>query len=1161
MRKAKTLFVWFFPIMVALSAAMFAQGTPPLHAELVDLPAYVEGGSLRVDLDPVLSSVPDGAWLQFRRISIAPSTGYDSTTIWLPSSERYFTFTGCHDSVKVGYQVRACLGADTSSWSSVKIVMHDLDNPHSMSGFTALWCASASHVMLVWDQVYDRASGIMEYRIYRRVGGSTMPLVYIDDSEFDLYYDIVHAGDLMRYTWIDDGVDPTYTYHYTIVAVDRVGHYNRRNPVVSQYAGGVDECIPMPPCAPLRSIDRYTQAENVNISINTAVCTPWYDWQYRFRMIDVTDSTDSIITTTGWSYATSVRFDLAECQRYIFQAQCTSSVSGLISSWTHSAGDINTIRDMTGPLCPDSIRAEPRDMGIFVQFWAEDPASLDCGSGFSHFNLYRMTAEDMSALPTLITNIATEGEPFRLRSYPASDSYFYFDDGSSDPVIDLVDRGNYIYFVFAVDSLGYFSSPVCMIFDTATVDKGVLPPMLASLPVWTPGTSVTLSIIDTTHCDITEIMLERSTSSTFEPRLTVATGFMAKEELDPLWEFTGCSGWDTLHFTFNLLDENLYCFRAISKDITGNVSVVSNMVCTNLDNSAPNRVRIESIKSSADSTDKVDITIVWSASTDARSGLAGYKLWRSNTAGTLGDLMATLPVFTHTWVDREPNTSGNWRDNYYTVTSYDILNFEETTGLHQLGFDAGTPPYTPAIDTVYIRRLGSVVRIRVEWTENTPDSYSGTRFFNRFRLEHSADPSWLYTGAPILIDIEDDVAISHLTELPHSALRGSPPRYFQLCAIDIWGNESGYSDVYTYVNESVEDSIWIHFTQGWNLFSLPIYPANPAVRHVLPDVAEVYEFNTETGAYSTPVNFEPGKGYWIRTATDMDVMLKGIPIENVIMRIPSRGWALVGGTFRSAGFSWAGTLLYGPSRYNTFSRTYTDISETTPGLGYWVLFGSDEATWITPGARKDIPYFAPSGSAATIYVDGTPFMLLENSGSESNLDEFDLPLPPYSPFEKATPSLLSSDGFRLLASSTSDGEWLLYLPEACGVSFNSSFNLAIDGYEAGNEANLFLGSGLYRISKSGIVISDRLGIESVSPNPFNSSTNISCFIPEKGDVTIEISDINGRMISFGDNLCRCRYYDVHVGCRRKIRRVYFCRISTSSALRNYSTSLYQVRQV
>jgi hypothetical protein len=133
------------------------------------------------------------------------------------------------------------------------------------------------------------------------------------------------------------------------------------------------------------------------------------------------------------------------------------------------------------------------------------------------------------------------------------------------------------------------------------------------------------------------------------------------------------------------LADGSWYYTVIPVDAAGNVQAVGNdQVMTEHDGSAPNPVS----DLAAPGLTNVPVALTWSAVTDVgAAGIAGYRVYRSNTAGIRGSLLTTVGG---TSTSDTPPSDGTW---YYTIAAVDATDNVRLTGNNQVGavYDSTAP--------------------------------------------------------------------------------------------------------------------------------------------------------------------------------------------------------------------------------------------------------------------------------------------------------------------------------------------------------------------------------------------------------------------------------------------------------------------------------------
>ncbi len=1092
--------------VVALWGVLLAQTPPPLCAAISD-PGYhiAPYSSIVIKVSPACASNPAGTRYQFWRHVVSARPTMEMMTIFM--SQDSFVFTGAQDGEVFEYYVRALYGSDTSDWSDPLTIVHDINPPAPVPFLDVAHCVTGvdTYVQITWQRTIDSASSIMGYGIYRsmryfdlwRIDAADPFLAFIPNDGSEIYY------------YIDNDVIYGRTYYYTVVPYDSAGvpvfvrghHPFTGNPIKMARLIGPGFCE-TPICAILMPPPHWITRPSFTVYTDHTMCHPRPGIMYQYRQIDETTG-DTL--TSVWTVAPSYNWLTRDCHTYTFGVR--AKLDTITSDWSYQ---IPAVCDIGAPGCVDSLVATLSEAGIDVHFYVSDERALDCGSGVKCYKLFRFTDDELSSFFPVDTGDTRHLlYTFCPDSYKLNADYRYFDFASG-----LADDETYYYLVVVIDSLNQYS--YCgRGMDSVIVDKITAAPMLIPLPTWSPGTGVTLSIVDTSHCDIVDIYIDIASSPDFTVDFTTIGPLDIHDPSLHNPDDHICEDWDTLKYYIGGLDEAQYYFRVWARDAIGNTSVYSNVVNTRFDNTPPAPTAVDSLHSYAKCTNELVIKLWFSPSTDAGVGVGQYHIYRSDSPGALGTEIGTINhnpfISVYTFVDESPNPGHNFRDNYYTILVSDNFGNTTTSGV-QRGFSSETPPYPVRIDSVRTEYESGEMWLIVYWSDTTPSSYGTGGLGNMYRLQHSADSSWLCTGDPLLVKTEP-LTFEHYMRLPRSIIIGSPVRYFHIATIDPWGNESGYSEPIAFFDSSwYTDSVVMHLYRGWNMISLPLLPRNTNVRDIFPSLipGNCYTFNPVTGTYESVTNLRVGVGYWVLSRSDHYVMLRGYHIPEYIRTLEGAGYHMIGGISDTADFevtpngALARRLL---SWWNpTIGRNggYEDSDILVPGRGYFILLDSTATIHVPAGgARKSI---IPESEVAVLNFEGQKLKL--------NTDGIDLPMPP-PVFEVSLPHIVGENGEMLMWGSSNDGHWTIEVPE--------SYNLTIEKLPKGHwqlsgpfgeqelaeGMSLSLKAGKYEVYYE--YVPDKF-VARAYPNPFNATAIIELEIPRRDNINVCILDINGRVI-------------------------------------------------
>jgi len=1097
-------------LMIIMPVGLFAQPPGPPCAELDSIPDFTPGGAITLMIDTTLCPKPDDALYRFRRTAVRAREELNRTTEWDASIS--YTFTGATDGEIYSYQAQVATETDTSLWSTPWQTLHDTQAPPTLTHIEA-FLLPGPQIKISFSRGYDTGSGIKVYKIYRSTDSTSLAI--IDRTDMVVGTVIENGSDV--YSFIDDGphdpvpdLDSLECYYYTVVPYDKVNFAPLRDNIIVKQCTNTFFPIP-PPCGVLLSTPRYSEATEETIRVNLTVCSPdpIHGTEYRFMQVRFNEEGEAVDTViTPWQRYPWRPWSGEDCTKYGFSAQARH-IGGMESPW--SSMQFITF-DRSGPVSIDSINANPLvDGQINVEFFSRPPEEMDCGSGIKEYRLYRVTPDSVGELFPPDEDM----ERFNIHTFiPRDRTYFQFlDDGPGDEM-DLIGGGCYWYTALAIDSLGHYSTePSPMV--QACVDKFMAPYGLLSLPNWSKGDSVRISIVDTTHCDGDSIILQMSKFSDFSQPYTFGPISIRYPDLNNPDDFD-CVDIDTFSYLFEGLVETRYYFRVRGIDTLGNYSEWSNTIHTRLDNSPPTAAYVDSLKTVADSTGTIDIKLWWSGGSDVGIGLANYILYRSTNRDELGEPIDTFNTTVHYYLDDNPNPGSYFHQNYYTVVTVDSFGYQgvarERAGLPE----RMSPPAIPVMDSVWLddsRRY-----IYVAWSDTTPPAY-GAADANRYILEHTENQRWLWLGDPLLIDIEPPT-ISRVARLPISIYSGTPKKYFHIKAIDPIQNQSGYSQPIEYTLPIEEqEEFRMDLEPGWNLVSLPVYPTNNTLSILFPGAIEAYTY--QGGAYNSVTTLEVGKGYFILVPERSVVFIQGIPVNGFSMPL-DRGWMMVGSAFEEAEITTDPTdvLLGNYYTYNPTEESYDPTENLIPGKGHWVLCSAEEGTLTVTVTedRKLAPQPEPAYQLEVIlYTDNSELKLGTAQGTTPGYDPFyDQFLPPTLPDKTQSPYIKGAD-FPMKVNINSNPYWELHFPKETEVKWNSAKGLIL--YCNNRTIDMSQTSGGETLTsallKGDVIIKagEKKPMLAVTPNPFNATTRIEINLNEASDIELSIYDITGRKLA------------------------------------------------
>lgn len=130
-------------------------------------------------------------------------------------------------------------------------------------------------------------------------------------------------------------------------------------------------------------------------------------------------------------------------------------------------------------------------------------------------------------------------------------------------------------------------------------------------------------------------------------------------------------------------------------------------------------------------------------------------------------------------------------------------------------------------------------------------------------------------------------------------------------------------------------TVTIQLNAGWNMISLPVIPANPAVTSVFPTaVSPAFVYSS---GYAQRDTLIPGLGYWLKFSSSQSVSISGVPTPIDTIDV-NAGWNLLGSVSYPVSSASVASLPPGiiVSSFFEFSGGYVPTVSLSPMGGYWV---------------------------------------------------------------------------------------------------------------------------------------------------------------------------------------------------------------------------------
>ncbi len=313
----------------------------------------------------------------------------------------------------------------------------------------------------------------------------------------------------------------------------------------------------------------------------------------------------------------------------------------------------------------------------------------------------------------------------------------------------------------------------------------------------------------------------------------------------------------------------------------------------------------------------------------------------------------------------------------------------------------------------------------------------------------------------------------------------------------------------------------INYNEGWNLFSVPLTTIDMSIEQITPNRASnVFHYFNRYYTVDTLMN---GQAYWVKYVMDTSITITGnLPLTNLIPVFS--GWNLIGpystivpvSSITSDPPDIITSLFYG------FSNGYFTASELLPAKGYWVKV-SQNGNLILPTTlvKENI-----MNEAVQILNDAGKLNFRDSKGKETFLyiskRQFENqiyqlpPIPPFDVFDVRfstdnlmesleSPKIIKIKGAQYPVSITVEGVDIEIKDLIDGKIINTILK--------NGESLTIEDANIDHLLINKLVVDEEVQLYPNFPNPFNSSTTITFYLPDTRNVEIKIFDVLGREIT------------------------------------------------
>ncbi len=332
--------------------------------------------------------------------------------------------------------------------------------------------------------------------------------------------------------------------------------------------------------------------------------------------------------------------------------------------------------------------------------------------------------------------------------------------------------------------------------------------------------------------------------------------------------------------------------------------------------------------------------------------------------------------------------------------------------------------------------------------------------------------------------------------------------------------------------------VYFSFTNGWNLASLPLNPANNA-RKIITFPTAVSEAFGYASSYYVADTLKIDRGYWIKFASAQSIGFEGTVRTRDTITV-SDGWNLIGAgsspVYRGSITPTGGTSVI--SNYFQYTNGYLLTDTLAPSRGYWVKVSGNGALLASTGgsSKSSGPVVSAVESVKKLNTltisdrQGGKQELYFGDGESGSLDAQEYALPPLPPggifdarfstgsmvaivrpAHSAHPIQIQSNAYPVTI------RWEIRQHGVQSMSFldpRSGRPVYTTGspegsFEITDPSQTVLAMDIdYEPS-----IPRQFGLEQNYPNPFNPTTQIVFQLPVDARTTVKIFDLLGRNVA------------------------------------------------